>query len=89
MDIRPGVKLPDNKDDSSRMMHCLPRGLWAGETAKSSRMIGVCCAVTIIVLSTTGVLEGVRVVGKRRWAKMPARGCNAWVRCDLTCPSKP
>ena len=39
------------------MMHCLPRGSWAGETAKSSRAIGVCCAVTIFMLWTTGVLE--------------------------------
>ena len=46
-----GVKLPDNKDDSSRMIHCLPRGSRAGETAKSLRVIGVCCAVTIFVLS--------------------------------------
>ena len=46
----PGVKLPDNKDDSSRMMHCLPRGSRAGETARSSRAIGVCGAVTIFVL---------------------------------------
>ena len=44
---RSGVKLPDNKDDSSRMMYCLPRGSGAGETAKSSRVIGVCCAATI------------------------------------------
>ena len=33
------------------MMHCLPRGLWADETAKSSRAIDVCCAMTIYVLS--------------------------------------
>ena len=33
------------------MMHCLPRGLWADETARSSRAIGVCCAVTIFLLS--------------------------------------
>ena len=39
------------------MMRCLPRGSWAGETAKSSRAIGVCCAVTIFMLWTTGVLE--------------------------------
>ena len=39
------------------MMHCLPRGSWANETAKSPRAIGVCCTVTISVLSTTGVLE--------------------------------
>ena len=38
-------------------MHCLPCGNWASETAKSSRAIGVCCTVTISVLSTTGVLE--------------------------------
>ena len=38
------------------MMHCLPRGLWADETAKSSRAIGVCCTVTISALSTTVVL---------------------------------
>ena len=42
-----GDKLPDNKNDSSRMMHCLPRGSRANETAKSSRAIGVCCAATI------------------------------------------
>ena len=39
------------------MMHCLPRGSWVNETAKSPRAIGVCCTVTISVLSTTGVLE--------------------------------
>ena len=39
------------------MMHCLPCGNRAGETAKSSRAIGVCCVMTISVLSTTGVLE--------------------------------
>ena len=39
------------------MMHCLPCGNRAGETAKSSRAIGVCCAMTISVLSSTGVLE--------------------------------
>ena len=39
------------------MMHCLPRGSWADQTAKSSRAIGVCCTMTISVLSTTGVLE--------------------------------
>ena len=33
------------------MMRCLPRGLWADETAKSSRAIGVCGAVTIFMLS--------------------------------------
>ena len=38
-------------------MHCLPCENWEGETAKSSRAIGVCCAMTIPVLSTTGVLE--------------------------------
>ena len=38
-------------------MHFLPCGNRAGETAKSSRAIGVCCTVTISVLSTTGVLE--------------------------------
>ena len=38
-------------------MHFLPRGLWASETARSSRAIGVCCAATIFVLWTTGVLE--------------------------------
>ena len=38
-------------------MHCLPCGNWASETAKSPRAIGVCCTVTISVLSTTGVLE--------------------------------
>ena len=84
-----GVKLPDNKNDSSRMMHCLPRGSWADKTARSSRVIGVCGVVTIFVLLATVALESARVVGKRRWAKMSARGCNTWVRCDLTCPSKP
>ena len=54
---RSGVKLPDNKGDSSRMMHCLPRGSGAGETAKSPRAIGVCCTATIFMLWTTGVLE--------------------------------
>ena len=39
------------------MMRCLPCGNRAGETAKSSRAIGVCCAMTISVLSTTGGLE--------------------------------
>ena len=39
------------------MMHCLPCGSRAGETARSSRAIGVCCAMSISVLSTTGVLE--------------------------------
>ena len=39
------------------MMHCLPCGNRTGETAKSSRAIGVCCVMTISVLSTTGVLE--------------------------------
>ena len=39
------------------MMHCLPRGSWVNETAKSPRAIGVCCAMTIFVLWTTGVLE--------------------------------
>ena len=38
------------------MMHCLPCGNRTGETAKSSRAIGVCCVMTISVLSTTGVL---------------------------------
>ena len=33
------------------MMHFLPCGNWAGETAKSSRAIGVCCAMTIFELS--------------------------------------
>ena len=33
------------------MMHCLPRGSWADETARSSRAIGVCGAVTIFMLS--------------------------------------
>ena len=54
---RPGVKLPDNKDDCNRMMHCLPRGSSASETAKSPRAIGVCGAMTIFMLWTTGVLE--------------------------------
>ena len=39
------------------MMHCLPRGSWASETAKSPRAIGVCCTATIFMLWTTGVLE--------------------------------
>ena len=39
------------------MMHCLPRGNRASETARSSRAIGVCCTVTISVLSATVVLE--------------------------------
>ena len=39
------------------MMHCLPRGSGASETAKSPRAIGVCGAMTIFVLWTTGVLE--------------------------------
>ena len=39
------------------MMHCLPRGSWASETAKSPRAIGVCGAMTIFMLWTTGVLE--------------------------------
>ena len=38
-------------------MHCLPCENREGETAKSSRAIGVCCVMTISVLSTTGVLE--------------------------------
>ena len=38
------------------MMHCLPCGNRASETAKSPRAIGVCCTVTISVLSTTVVL---------------------------------
>ena len=38
-------------------MHCLLCGNRASETAKSSRAIGVCCAMTIFVLWTTGVLE--------------------------------
>ena len=38
------------------MMHCLPCGNRTGETAKSSRAIGVCCTVTISVLSATVVL---------------------------------
>ena len=46
-----GVKLHDSKDDSSRMMHCLSRGLWADETARSSRAISICCSVTILMLS--------------------------------------
>jgi len=37
------------------MMHCLPRGSWADETARSSRVIGVCGAVTVFVLLTTEV----------------------------------
>ena len=39
------------------MMHCLPRGSGASETAKSPRAIGVCGAMTISALSTIGVLE--------------------------------
>ena len=39
------------------MMHCLPRGSGASETAKSPRAIGVCGAMTIFMLWTTGVLE--------------------------------
>ena len=39
------------------MMHFLPCGNRADQTARSSRTIGVCCAMTISVLSTTGVLE--------------------------------
>ena len=38
------------------MMHFLPCGNWADQTAKSSRAIGVCCTVAISVLSTTVVL---------------------------------
>ena len=38
-------------------MHFLPCGNRADQTAKSPRAIGVCCAMTITVLSTTGVLE--------------------------------
>ena len=58
-----GVKLSDNKDDSSRMMHCLPRGLWADETAKSSRAIGVCGVMAIFMLPrhwSPGECEGGR-----------------------------
>ena len=58
----PSVRLPDNKNDSSRMMHCLPRGSRPDKQAKSSRVIGVCGAVMIFVLSTTKVLESARVV---------------------------
>ena len=43
-------RLPDNKDDFSRMMHFLPCGNRANETARSSRAIGVCCALTVFVL---------------------------------------
>ena len=39
------------------MMHFLPCGNWASETAKSPRAIGVCGAMTIFMLWTTGVLE--------------------------------
>ena len=39
------------------MMHCLPCGNRASETAKSPRAIGVCGAMTIFMLWTTGVLE--------------------------------
>ena len=38
-------------------MHCLPCGSGASETAKSPRAIGVCGAMTIFMLWTTGVLE--------------------------------
>ena len=38
------------------MMHFLPCGNWADQTAWSSRAIGVCCTVTISVLSTTVVM---------------------------------
>ena len=38
-------------------MHFLPCGNRADQTARSSRAIGVCCAATIFVLWTTGVLE--------------------------------
>ena len=38
-------------------MHFLPCGNRADQTARSSRAIGVCCAVMISVLLTTGVLE--------------------------------
>ena len=38
-------------------MHFLPCGNRADQTARSSRAIGVCCAMTISVLLTTGVLE--------------------------------
>ena len=38
-------------------MHFLPCGNRADQTAKSSRAIGVCCAMTISMLLTTGVLE--------------------------------
>ena len=37
-------------------MHCFPCGNRADQTAKSSRAIGVCCTVTISVLSKTVVL---------------------------------
>ena len=57
MAIGSGVKLPDNKNDCNRMMHCLPCGNGVDQTAKSSRAIGICCAMTISGLSTTGVLE--------------------------------
>ena len=39
------------------MMHSLPCGNRGSETARSSRAIGVCCAMTIFMLWTTGVLE--------------------------------
>ena len=45
------------------MMHCLPCRNRAGETARSSRAIGVCGAVTIFVLSghcSPGECEGGR-----------------------------
>ena len=37
-------------------MHFLPCGNRADQTAKSSRVTGVCCTVTIFVLLTTVVL---------------------------------
>ena len=45
------------------MMHCLPRGLWADVTARSSRAIGVCGSVTIFMLPrhwSPGECEGGR-----------------------------
>ena len=45
------------------MMHFLPCGNWAGETAKSSRAIGVCGVMTIFMLPrhwSPGECEGGR-----------------------------
>ena len=68
------------------MMHCLPRGSGAGETAKSSRAIGVCCAMTIYVLSRhwcPGECEGGRQakVGKNATGGLQHMGA---LRPDLS-----